>query len=132
MQPLYDGLEFEGEWESSAEYDVGSESSDYGVTGLEIGYDSDNIHMKIEVEGIESFLAQSAVDEGTPHIQIYIMAANAVDNNVPQANFHTYYGQEPLNMPTTKMLWFDFGQLRSDGRMTYNTFLSQGNEEWSL
>ena len=132
MQPLYDGLEFDGEWESSAAYDVGSEPSDHGVTGLEIGYDSDNIHMKIEVEGIESFLAQTTTGEGTPHIQIYIMAANAVDNNVPQANFHTYYGMEPLNMPTTKMLWFDFGQLRSDGRMTYNTFLSQGNEEWSL
>ena len=45
MQPLYDGLEFDGEWESSAAYDVGSEPSDHGVTGLEIGYDLSLIHI---------------------------------------------------------------------------------------
>ena len=131
MQPLYDGLDFEGEWESSSKYDVGSDPVVHGVTGLEIGYDTNDIHMKIEVDGIDAFLAQNTYG-GTPHIQIYIMDPNAVDNNVPRANFETYYGKEALNMPTTKMLWFDFGQLRDDGRMTYNTFLSQGNEEWTL
>ena len=131
MQPLYDGLDFEGEWESSSKYDVGSDTTVHGVTGLEIGYDTNDIHMKIEVDDIDAFLGQGS-SEGTPHIQIYIMNPNSVDNNVPRANFETYYGKEALNMPTTKMLWFDFGQLRDDGRMTYNTFLSQGNEEWTL
>ena len=65
-------------------------------------------------------------------MQIYLMEANAIDNNVVKANFRTYYGMEPLNMPTTKMLWFDFDELRQDGRMTYNTFHSEGNEKWSL
>ena len=132
MEPFYDGLSFPGEWGSAAEYDVGGGSGATDITSIEIGHDTGSIHLKIGVGDIASFLNPDSYEGGTPHIQIYLMAANAVDNNVAQANFHTYYGMEPLNMPTTKMLWFDFNMLRDDGRMTYNTFQSQGNEEWSI
>ncbi|MFL2953674.1 MAG: glucodextranase DOMON-like domain-containing protein [Candidatus Thalassarchaeaceae archaeon] len=132
MEPFYDGLSFPGEWNSAAEYDAGSGSGAADITSIEIGHDTGSIHLKIGVGDIDSYLDPDSYEGGTPHIQIYLMAPNAVDNNVAQANFHTYYGMEPLNMPTTKMLWFDFNQLRSDGRMTYNTFQSQGNEEWSI
>ena len=132
MEPFYDGLSFPGEWKSAAEYEVGSGGGATDITSIEIGHDTNSIHLKIGVGDIDSYLDPNSYEGGTPHIQIYLMAPNAVDNNVAQANFHTYYGMESLNMPTTKMLWFDFNQLRDDGRMTYNTFQSQGDEEWSI
>ena len=132
MEPFYDGLSFPGEWGSAAEYDVTSGHGATDITSIEVGHDTGSVHLKIGVGDIDSFLEPDTYSGGTPHIQIYLMAANAIDNNVAQANFQTYYGMEPLDMPTTKMLWFDFSQLRDDGRMTYNTFLSQGAEEWSI
>ena len=131
MTPYYDGLSFPGEWSASAHYDTNG-SGEVGITSIEVGHDTNSIHLKVEVQDIDIFLDPNEFEGGTPHMQIYLMEANAIDNNVVKANFRTYYGMEPLNMPTTKMLWFDFDELRQDGRMTYNTFHSEGNEKWSL
>ena len=101
MEPLYDGNEFPGEWDRAAEYDVESDGGIMDITSFEVGFDAASIHIKLGLENIDDFLDLGANVEGTPHVQIYFMEPNAQDNNVAQANFHTYYGREPLGMPTT-------------------------------
>ena len=132
MEPLYDGHEFPGEWDRAAEYDVESDGGIMDITSFEVGFDAASIHIKLGLENIDDFLDLGANVEGTPHVQIYFMEPNAQDNNVAQANFHTYYGREPLGMPTTKMLWLDFEDIGEDGGMSYNSFSSVGGERWKL
>ena len=56
MEPFYDGLSFPGEWNSAAEYDVGSGGDATDITSIEIGYDTSSIHLKIGVGDIDSYL----------------------------------------------------------------------------
>lgn len=130
VEPLIDGRVFAGEWEDAEVHAATADGGFVDVSHIRIGHDAGGIHLRVDLDNPEALL-DGVTDDGTPHLQLYLMEPNAVDTNIVGANYRSYYGGQDLGFPARTMLWFDLGNAQ-DGFVPYNTFEAQGDERWSL
>ena len=131
IEPLIDGLVFDGEWDAAAVHAAPQDGGALDVDRIVVGHDTNGIHLRIDAENARTFLDGTS-SGGTPHLQLYLMEPNAVDTNVVGANYRSYYGASDLGFPARTMLWFDLGDADVDGKLPYNAFTALGEERWTM
>ena len=128
IEPMIDGIALPGEWDGAALYDAPVDGGELDITSFHLGYDSNNVYVRIDTEDAPSLTGEKA-------IEIYFMQPNAVNFNEAETNFRTQQGKEILGFPAKRMVSFDFDELRDDGRSKWNLYNAKGKiagqERWT-
>ena len=128
IEPMIDGIALPGEWDGAALYDAPVDGGELDITSFHLGYDSNNVYVRVDTEEAPSLTGEKA-------IEIYFMQPNAINFNEAETNFRTQQGKEILGFPAKKMVSLDFDELRDDGRSKWNLYSAKGKiagqERWT-